>query len=78
MRATVSYVRCPDEVVELRIGYGEREVLSHINDTHLERVRKSRMSFQGMERNTKRVGTSTVDERLASFASNRRFGWRAR
>ena len=42
MRENLSFVRSPDNVVEIRVSDGNGVILSHINYTLLERVRRTR------------------------------------
>lgn len=46
MRTQLSYVRSPDNVVEIRVSDGNGVILSHINYTLLERVRRTRVRLQ--------------------------------
>lgn len=60
MRPHMSYVRPPDNVVEIRVSDGNGVILSHINYSLLERVRRSRARLTSDPNDAQQSGPARV------------------
>jgi hypothetical protein len=80
MRVTVSSVRCPDEVIEIRESARHGMMLSHINYSLLDRVRRSRARLNDVHSDAHRIGLFEVSlapdsvQRGSKYAASTSFG----